>query len=83
MSAQTQGRTRHQRIEAKCKKIWGADKEIDINIETDEYSREQNRFPVLHFDSFSAHGPSRKGAAKSALTHYSVREPSCVSLPEA
>lgn len=37
MSAQTQGRTRHQRIESNCKKIWGADKEFDIIIETDDY----------------------------------------------
>jgi len=37
MSAQTQERTRYQRIEANCQKIWGADKEFDIDIETDDY----------------------------------------------
>jgi hypothetical protein len=37
MSAPPQGPTRYQRIEANCKKIWGADKEFDIDIETDDY----------------------------------------------
>ena len=37
MSAQTQERTRHQRIKSNCKKIWGADKEFEINIETGDY----------------------------------------------
>lgn len=37
MSTQPQEPTRYQRIEANCKKIWGAHKYFDIDIETDDY----------------------------------------------
>jgi hypothetical protein len=37
MSTQAQGPTQYQRIEANCKKIWGAEKDFEIDIETDDW----------------------------------------------
>ncbi|KAF2117873.1 hypothetical protein BDV96DRAFT_405626 [Lophiotrema nucula] len=37
MSTETQDLARGKRIEANCKKIWGANKDFDFDVESDDY----------------------------------------------
>ncbi|KAF2471452.1 uncharacterized protein BDR25DRAFT_368293 [Lindgomyces ingoldianus] len=41
MSTQNEEQTRYERIKENCKKIWGADKEFEFDIETDDYEHYQ------------------------------------------
>ncbi|KAF2793565.1 hypothetical protein K505DRAFT_375244 [Melanomma pulvis-pyrius CBS 109.77] len=54
MSSETEERTQGQRIQEYCKKIWGADKDFDLDIETDDY---ENYLCLVREDRGLSFGP--------------------------